>query len=430
MLVKLQILFLTYSIFTFQCLAQNWIAKGQTDFFKKRYKNAIHNFSRAIESGDSTFTAFYYRGLSYLYSQNFDSALKDLNIAVEKESNFPDAYNNRGLAYLYLGELKLAMDDFSMAIVLDSNFAEAYSNRASVYIEIDDAELALQDLEQAIKLNPKNPLNFYERGRAFYKLKEYDKSIKDFDKCIKLGLKNSKVYYNRGNAYFKLGKYQLAIEDYSRCLELDSLDTEALNNRAVAYDKIGKTQLADEDRRRIGKIAGNENLFISPEKIKYKDFNDSLGTFSLKVPENWYIIEKNYLDYNEVIITPEKIKSDSDYYAVGIRLSFNRNMFKNYNVKTPDDIINFWRGSMEKNSKDYSYYQYIQQKLFTKGGYTGRLFETLVQINPNTTTLRFYELALSKEDALFFAFFQAPSNQFEFFRKVFDKVIESIYLLY
>jgi hypothetical protein len=85
---------------------------------------------------------------------------------------------------------------------------------------------------------------------------------------------------------------------------------------------------------------------------------------------------------------------------------------------------------MEKNSKDYSYYQYIQQKLFTKGGYTGRLFETLVQINPSTTTLRFYELALAKEDVLFFAFFQSPSNQFEFFRRIFDEVIDSIYLLY
>lgn len=430
MLVRIQILLLVHFVFTLQCFAQNWVAIGQTHFFKKRYRSAIQNFNRAIESGDSSFDVFYYRGLSYLYSQNFDSALKDLNIAIDKENRFPDVYNNRGLAYFYLGELKLAMDDFSTAIALDSNFAEAYSNRASVFIEIDDMEPALQDLERAIKLNSKNPLNFYERGRAFYKLKKYNESIKNFSKCIKLGFKNPKVYYNRGNAYFKLGKYQLAIKDYSKCLELDSLDTEALNNRAVAYDKIGKTQLANKDRQRIGKIASNENLFIPPEKIKYKDFKDSWGTFSLKVPENWYIIEKNYLDYNEVIVTPEKIKSDSDYYNVGIRLSFNRNMFKNYNVKTPDDIINFWRGSMEKNSKDYSYYQYLQQKLFTKGGYTGRLFETLVQINPSTTTLRFYELALAKEDVLFFAFFQSPSNQFEFFRRIFDKVIESIYPLY
>lgn len=429
MLARFQILLLAYYVFTLQGFAQNWIAKGQADFFKKKYQSAIQNFNRAIESGDSTFNAFYYRALSYLYSQDFDNALKDLNIAIEKESKFPDVYNSRGLAYLYLGELKLAMDDFSTAINLDSNFAEAYSNRASVYIEIGDAELALHDLEQAIRLNSKNPLNFYERGRAFYKLKKYSESIKDFDKCIELGLKNPKVYYNRGNAYFKLEKYQLAIKDYSRCLELDSLDTEALNNRAVAYSKIGKEQLANKDRRLIGRITGNENLFIPPEKIKYKNFKDSLGTFSLKVPDNWYIFEKNFLDYNEIIITPEKIKSDSDYYNVGIKLSFNKNMSHNYNVKTPEEIIGFWMGSIEKNSKDYSYYQYIQQKLFTRGKYIGRLFETLVQINPNTTPLHFYELALAKEDVLFFAFFQSPSNQFGFFREIFDKIIESIQLL-
>lgn len=429
MFKKIYILFLICLLFSNYGFAQNWVAKGQTDFFKKRYESAIRNFNRAIEAGDSSFDVFYYRGLSYLYSENFDSALKDLNIAVGKENRFPDVYNSRGLAYLYLGELKLALDDFTSAINLDSNFAEAYSNRASVFIEIGEIEPAIQDLEKSIKLNPKSPLSFYEKGRALYKMKKYVEAVQDFDKSIELGLKNSKVYYNRGNAFFKLEKYQLAIKDYTRCIELDSLDTEALNNRAVAYDKIGKKKLADKDRARIAKISGTENLFVPPEKIIYRDFKDSLGTFSLKVPNNWYIFEKNYLDYNEIIITPEKIQSDSDYYNVGIKLSFNKNMFQHYQVKSADEIIDFWMGSLAKTSKDYNYYQYLQQKIFNRDSYIGRLVETIVQISPNMPTLHFYELAFAKEDALLFAFFQSPANQFAFFREIFDKIIESIQLL-
>lgn len=401
-------------------------SKGISAFYKKNYLECIKLMDKAIETGDSSYDAFYYRGLSKLYLNEFEKAIEDITIAINKGANTPDVFNNRGLAYLFIGDFKLAIDDFNRAIEIDSTFAEAYTNRATVNIEIGELEDALIDLDKSLKYNQNNVSTYYEKGRAYYKLKNYEEAIKNFDKCIKLNLKNPKVYYNRGNAYFKLGNYQKAIEDYSKCLALDSTDIEALNNRAVAYEKIGKIELASKDRKKIAKLLGNEDLFKPIEETTFLEVVDSLGFFKFSYPSHWKILRKIGQDYSEVIITPENIKSDTDFYSVGVRLSYNRKMSINYNVHTVGEILDFWRGSVEKNSQEYYYYKYLQQKLFTRGEYTGNLYETLVQYWQNSTIFQCYELALAKEDVLFFGFFQAPTNQFSFFRLIFDKIINSL----
>lgn len=385
--------------------------------------------NQALAKGDSSYEVFYFRGLSKLYLNKFEEAIDDITLAINKGANSPDVFNNRGLAYLYTGDFKLAIDDFNKALEIDSTFAEAYTNRATVNIEIGELEDALVDLEKSLKFNPNNVSTYYERGRVYYKMKNYEEAIKNFDKCIKLNLKNSKVYYNRGNAYFKLGKYEKAIEDYTKCLSLDSTDIEALNNRAVAYDKIGKSDLANKDRKKIAKLLGNEELFKPIEETSFIEVKDSLGLFKFSFPSHWKIFHKYGTDNYEIIVTPENIKSDTDFYSVGVRLSYNLNMSAHYNVKTVGEILDFWRGSVEKNSQEYYFYKYLQQKLFTRGEYTGNLYETLVQYWQNSPTYQCYELALAKEDTLFFAFFQAPSNQFSFFRLIFDRIVNSLVFL-
>jgi tetratricopeptide (TPR) repeat protein len=408
---------------------EDFKSKGISSFHKRDYNNSIRYLTKTLSKGDSSWDVFYYRGLSRLYLNDFENAQIDFNIAIEKGCTTADVYNNRGLTYLYMGEFKLALDDFNKAISIDSTFAEAYTNRATTNIEIGELEDALSDLNKSLKYNSNNISTYYELGRVYYKMKNYEDAIKNFDKCIKLNFKSPKVYYNRGNAYFKLGKYKKAIEDYTKCLSLDSTDTEALNNRAVAYEKLGMLEEAKADRKRLSKLLGNENLFMPIEEITYNEVTDTLHSFKLAVPSHWKVLQKMGNDYSEMVITPENIKSDTDYYSIGIKLSFNRNMSSLYNVKTSGEILEFWRGSVEKNSKDYYFYKYLQQKLFTRGDYTGNLYETLVQYWDNSPVFQSYELALAKDDVLFFGFFQSPANQFSYFRLIFDKIIESLTFL-
>ncbi|MCX7879440.1 MAG: tetratricopeptide repeat protein [Ignavibacteria bacterium] len=425
----LVILFLVIGEFTILLSKENHFEKGLSAFFRKKYIDAVKHFDKALTKGDTTFEILYYRGLANLYAQRFEDALNDFDICIRLGYETPDLFQNRALAYFYLGDLKLAFDDFTRAISLDSNFAEAFVGRASVNIETGEYSDAIDDLNKAIKKNPKNPLAYYERGRAYYKLKNYEKAIHDFDKCEKLKFKNPKLYYNRGNAYYKLEKYELAIRDYSKCLELDSNEVDALNNRAVSYDKIGKKELANADRRRLARILGNENLFVPIDEISFVEFTDTLNAFKIMIPRNWYIFQKYNSDFDEVIISPERIVSDTDSYSVGVKLSFNRNMGQNYNVKTQSEIMDFWRGSLEKNANEYHHYRYLQQKIFMKQEYTGNIFETLVQFRENGPLYQFYELALTKEDTLFYGFFQSPANQFSYFREIFDRIIKSLEFL-
>ncbi len=424
---NLLISFLLFFIFFCRSASQDkFKSKGITDFFKKNYKSCVENLNEFIIHKSNDSEAYYYRALCKLYMNEFDEAIQDFTKAIDLGFNKPDAYNNRGLAFLYNGDFKLALDDFNSAIGKDSNFAEAYTNRATVNIEIGEFDDALLDLRKSIEINPNNISTYYEMGRVFYKKKDYQEAIVNFDKCIKLGLRNSKVYYNRGNSYFKLGNFKKAIEDYTKCISLDSNDTEALNNRAVAYENLGLHEKAKEDRKRIAKILGNENLFKPIEEVEFIELTDSLQCFKLSVPSHWMVIQNSDTNKSEIIITPENISSFNDFYSIGIKIAFIPNISVEYSVHTPGEILEFWRGSIEKNAQDYYYYKYLQQKLFTRGDYTGNLFETIVQYWQNSFLFQCYELALAKEDTLLYGFFQAPSNQFSYFRQIFDKVLSSL----
>lgn len=401
-------------------------SKGITDFFKRNYKSCIENLNEFLTKRDNDSEAYYYRALCKLYMNEFDEAIQDFTTSIDLGFSLPEVYNNRGLAYLYVGDFKLALDDFNSAILKDSNFAEAYTNRATVNIEIGELDDALEDLNKSIKINPNNVSTYYELGRVFYKKKNYQEAIINFDRCIKFGLKNPKVYYNRGNSYFKLGNYKKAIEDYTKCISMDSNDTEALNNRAVAYDNLGMHQKAKEDRKKIAKILGNEELFKPVEEIEFVEFTDSLNCFKVLIPSHWKVLANYDTDKSEIIITPEKIASFNDIYLIGIKISYVQNMFEMYNVRTSGEILEFWRGSIEKNSQSYYFYKYLQQKLFTRSSYTGNLYETLVQYWQDSYLFQCYELGLAKEDILLYGFFQAPSNQFSYFRLIFDKVLNSL----
>jgi hypothetical protein len=52
----------------------------------------------------------------------------------------------------------------------------------------------------------------------------------------------------------------------------------------------------------------------------------------------------------------------------------------------------------------------------------------MIQLTEQSVPLVLYEYVLSKENTLFFAYFQAPVTDFDYYQKVFEKAIESLIL--
>ncbi|MBI5326465.1 MAG: tetratricopeptide repeat protein, partial [Ignavibacteriae bacterium] len=356
----------------------------------------------------------------------YKEAVEDFNYVIVKDSTKADAYNNRGLCYGFLGKGIESINDINKAIQLDSSFSMAYFNRGNAFMSMDNDNEALRNFNKSISIDSSNPAVFFQRGTIYYSKGNHANAVSDFTKAIKMGYKTSKLYYNLANTYYKLNQFDKAVKNYNEVLKADSNDVDALNNRAMAYDNLGQKDKAENDRKKLQRMRGMESSLPPVENLKFKTFAPPSNIFSISLPDGWNYALSDSGDVIEINITPEPIKTIKDPYYSGVHLSLNLNMDKHWGKSGPDDIMDFWKGSVASNVKEYYGYRQFTEKYFTRFGYQGLMTNIQIQLTEKSVPLVLYEYALTKENTLFFAYFQAPVTDFAYYQKIFDKAIESL----
>ena len=439
--IKPLILFFIAVMFIYSSCAneKNEPAKDKVDYFKEGEKAlsnnnfdlAISKFTKAIESKPNDAKSYYFRGLSHLYKMDLKPAVIDFTKVIEIDSGYADAFNNRGLAYSLMGNTEMAIQDLTEAIEMDPTFAQAYVNRGTAYLNWNNPESAMEDFNKALELDKDNPMAYYQRGLIYYKNKDYKKAKEDFKTAAGMGLRKEDIYYNLGNCHYHLKEFDKAIDSYTKALQLNPQNTNALNNRAMAYDKAGKKELADKDREALKEL--NVEILELPEEsgdIKYKKFVSGMGEISIELPANWHKVDEIGENTTNMIVSKDSISSMNDMFTVGVNMSLNKNMGELYGVSDPVALLDFWKGSSGQNAQDYAVYDIFSQKMFPREGWEALLNQSQIQVRPDMPLLTVYELVLTREDILFYAYLQAPATHFVFYEDIFEKAIESIKVRY
>jgi tetratricopeptide (TPR) repeat protein len=402
-----------------------WIENGNKAMLARKYDEAIKDFNKVLEIDSLNSIALYNRGLSYIYLENYKAALTDFDKVITIDSTNADAFNSRGLVHGFLEQGELALSDFNSAIKYDSNFSMAYFNRGNININLGNKDEAMKDFNKSLELDSSNPAVFFQRGNLYYSAEEYQKALKDFDKAVMMGYKNQHIYYNRANAYYRTNNFRKAIKDYDEVLKVNPKDVEALNNQAMAYEKAGDKKKADANRKILHKMTGNLKTFPPVDSLNFKTYEAGDSSFSIDLPEGWSCVEQDSTDLIDMVISPEKVNKVTDSYYTGVHLSLNLNMKKHWKVSDPDEILDFWKGSVAANEKEYYGLRRYTEKRFPKNGYKGILTNIQIQFTEKSIPLVLYEYALAKEDVLFFGYFQSPVSDFAYYQKIFDKAIKS-----
>jgi len=408
-----------------QLQAQNSPFDDAENLYKNgQYEKSIQKYELALIEKPKNSYIKGQIGFANLFLEKYEIAKVNFTEAIELDPSIADYYNARGLAEAYMGNVNGAISDFTKAIEKDSKFSQAYLNRGSAYSSIGDTDKSIADLKVAATLDNKNPEINFQLGRLYSNKEDYHSAIKNYNIAKKKGLNNDQLDMSLALVYFKSNEFQNAIDTYSKLLKKNPKNTDALNNRAVSYDRLGKTKLADKDRDKLFSLTGVE--FKNPKDYKYERVDSKEGNFSIDLPSHW-IVEKHTKDGEDKIIVtvPQKEKS-SRFAAVRLTLSYNYNMQENYNVSHPEELIAFWQASQLKNTEAYNTYDLLSQKKYSVNGWSVTRFSTLSQVSPSSLILKMYELVTSKENQLFYGYFQSSAQDFEFFKPSFDKIIKSI----
>ncbi len=222
-------------------------------------RQAVQNFSRAIELNPKYEYAYFMRAVAHEQLQEFQQSLDDYNKLIAFKPNLFGVYYNRAaLKMEKLNDYSGALADFNQALVLNPESADTYYGRAILKSgKLDDYAGALNDFNQSIILNPEFPEAYYSRALLKdTRLNDPQGALADYDRAILINPKYANAYNNRANVkYTKLRDIQGALADYDQALWLNSNDGVAYYNRAsLKKNELNDQTGAIEDFRQAARL--------------------------------------------------------------------------------------------------------------------------------------------------------------------------------
>ena len=225
------------------------------------------------------------KGDAYLGSKDYRNAIAEYTNAIEHKPEDAILYLKRGNAYLALNQFKQAVPDYENAIVINPGLPEPYYGLGLIHFKRQEYREAILRFSKTIQLSPDhlttdmgsvvvthtNPLKglaYAYRGDVHLSLGQYRQAISDYTSALKIDPKDSEKYNRRGITYAHLGEYERAISDYSMAIVLNPDESSAYKNRGVVYIVLEKTEEAKRDLLKAAEL--NSNLKGEIRKLSDK----------------------------------------------------------------------------------------------------------------------------------------------------------------
>ncbi len=134
--------------------SQSYYERGIAHTSLGEDKDAVADFSRAIELDGQNLAALNDRGTAYRRLGQSPQAKADFDRLIAKGVKHPAAYTNRGLTWLHLGNTEQAMVDLHAALELDQKFAPAWEASGAAREAMGHMPKAVEDYLKATELDP------------------------------------------------------------------------------------------------------------------------------------------------------------------------------------------------------------------------------------------------------------------------------------
>ncbi len=128
--------------------------KGLMYYAIKDYKNALENYTKAIELGDKDAKTFSNMGTLYSEIGQPDKAIENYRKAVQYDPRFVDARRNLGCMLAISKDFKQAIVEFQEALKYDPHNADILFFMGSAYKDMGDEKNAQIYLDQAYAIKP------------------------------------------------------------------------------------------------------------------------------------------------------------------------------------------------------------------------------------------------------------------------------------
>ncbi|OVE73351.1 hypothetical protein BVX93_01850 [bacterium B13(2017)] len=207
---------------------------GRMYFGKRKYKEALQEFKKAIEVNPKIDEVYFWYGKTcqllkrpdetiwayknfLKYSDKKTSEYKEVqNELIELQNKFSSFTQNFeiGVQNFQKEEYHKALANFNKAIEMYSEGAKAYLWRAYTFSHVNEYIKSISDFENAIEADPINPVIYFEKSKVHRKIYQLDLAIQELDKSIAINPNYADAFFERGICFFELKKYENSIKDF------------------------------------------------------------------------------------------------------------------------------------------------------------------------------------------------------------------------
>jgi tetratricopeptide (TPR) repeat protein len=200
-----------------------------------------------ISTNDLLLKDIILRGNENFEKREFFEAIRYYDTAIKKYPSDLSAWNNKGFALSNLGRYQEAIKYYDKAIAMDPNNTTIWYNKGFALSNLGRYQEAIKSFDKAIAIDPNNQAAWNDKGNALSSIGRFQEAISYYDEAIDIDPNYDFAWNNLGFALSNLGKYQQAIDCYDKALKLYPNYPQALGNKRQALDNLKKRVGSDSN---------------------------------------------------------------------------------------------------------------------------------------------------------------------------------------
>ena len=280
--------------------ALDHLNRGRTLYNHSEYEAAVKELTNYLVT-DTSFNAYYYRGLSQVNLAHWVEGINDLTRAVAIDSSQSNAYYMRGKAKLgirmdpgacvdfrraermgmkaakemidlfckpdtihsYSKEPEKEIAGLKKATEMDSGMAELYLEKAFAEVRAFDFQAAIADQTKAIQLNTNYKEAYFNRGLAKINTQDLEGGLLDLNKAIQLDSQYADAYFGRASVRMKQGAFKEALTDFNEAIAFNPGDGKSYMLRGMCRLGLNQKDEACADLHKADEL----KYFQAPQMI-------------------------------------------------------------------------------------------------------------------------------------------------------------------
>jgi tetratricopeptide (TPR) repeat protein len=254
--------------------AKQFYKTGVTFVESGNHKDAIEQFTKAIELNPDYTRAYIDRACSYEAINELQKAADDYQRAIVFETKNPVFYFDAARVNFKLRNNQEALDLINKSTILSPNYIEAYQLLAQIQIALEDYSNALISINKGLRLKD-NPENNYYHGLVSEKMKNYNQAELDYERAITKNKRYTEAYLALANLRLQLNKIDKAMENCNAVFLINPNNKDAYLIRSEIYVKQTEYPKAIDDISKILSTDPNDKDMYLMRGKYYQEFTQN-----------------------------------------------------------------------------------------------------------------------------------------------------------